>query len=48
VVGFDLVEVNPLFDVRSGNTNLLAAQLILEFMGRIVDYPAWKARHVAR
>jgi agmatinase len=45
IVGFDLVEVNPLLDVASGNTSLLAAQLILEFLGRIVDNPAWQARH---
>ncbi|MBV9597149.1 MAG: arginase family protein [Chloroflexi bacterium] len=45
VVGFDLVEVNPLLDVASGNTSLLAAQLILEFLGRIADNPAWRARH---
>jgi agmatinase len=45
VVGFDLVEVNPLLDVASGNTSLLAAQLILEFLGRIVDHPAWQATH---
>jgi agmatinase len=45
VVGFDLVEVNPLLDVASGNTSLLAAQLILEFLGRIVDHPSWRVRH---
>jgi agmatinase len=35
VVGFDLVEVNPMVDVASDNTSLLAAQLAIEFLGRI-------------
>ena len=34
VVGFDLVEVNPYFDL-SGRTSLFAAQLIVEFLGAI-------------
>lgn len=34
VVGFDLVEVNPNLD-SSGRTSLLAAQLIVEFLGAI-------------
>jgi agmatinase len=47
VVGFDLVEVNPMVDVASDNTSLLAAQLILEFLGRITDSKAYQARHPA-
>jgi agmatinase len=34
VLGFDVVEVNPYFD-DSGRTSLLAAQLIVEFLGTI-------------
>ena len=45
VVGFDLVEVNPMLDVPSENTSLLAAQLIMEFMAHIVDSPAYRKRH---
>jgi hypothetical protein len=36
VVGFDLVEVNPLVDVRD-QTSLLATTLIAEFLGSIFD-----------
>jgi agmatinase len=45
VIGFDLVEVNPMLDVASDNTSLLAAQLILEFLGRIVEHPGYRKRH---
>jgi agmatinase len=45
IVGFDLVEVNPMVDVASDNTSLLAAQLILEFLGRITDSDAYRHRH---
>jgi agmatinase len=45
VIGFDLVEVNPMLDVASDNTSLLAAQLILEFLGRIVEHPGYRSRH---
>src|SRR5215471_14741488 len=44
VLGFDLVEVNPLVDVGSDNTSLLAAQLIIEFLGRIADSPHYRRR----
>ena len=44
IVGFDLVEVNPMVDVASDNTSLLAAQLILELLGRITDSDAYKRR----
>lgn len=45
VVGFDVVEVNPMLDVASDNTSLLAAQLILEFLGRTVEHPGYQKRH---
>ena len=48
ILGFDLVEVNPMVDVGSGNTSLLAAQLMLEFMGRIAESRAFRARVAAR
>lgn len=35
VVGFDVVEVNPLLDVRTGVTSYLAAHLMVEFIGLI-------------
>jgi agmatinase len=44
VIGFDLVEVNPMVDVASDNTSLLAAQLMIEFLGRIVDSVSYQAR----
>ncbi len=47
VVGFDLVEVNPMLDVASENTSLIAAQLIMEFLGRIVEHPRYRRRHPA-
>jgi agmatinase len=37
VVGFDIVEINPMIDVRSDNTSLLGAQLGMEFMARVAD-----------
>jgi agmatinase len=46
IVGFDLVEVNPLLDVPTGITSYLAAHAVIEFLGRICDQPRWKAaRH---
>ena len=36
VVGFDVVEVNPMVDVN-GQTSLLASTLIIEFLGAIFD-----------
>ena len=45
VIGFDLVEVNPMIDVASHNTSLIAAQLIVEFLGRIVEHPGYRKRH---
>jgi agmatinase len=48
VIGFDLVEVNPMIDVASDNTSLVAAQLIIEFLGRIVEHPGYRKRHPMR
>ena len=48
VVGFDLVEVNPMLDVASENTSLNAARLIMEFLGRIVEHPGYRRRHPVR
>ncbi|MFS2222327.1 arginase family protein [Pantoea sp. B65] len=35
IIGFDLVEVNPLLDVGTGMTSYLAAHTMVEFMGHI-------------
>lgn len=48
IVGFDLVEVNPMLDVPSENTSLIAAQLIMEFLARIVESPGYRKRHPKR
>jgi agmatinase len=44
VVGFDVVEINPMIDVPSGNTSLIGAQVALEFLGRIVEHPEYIRR----
>ena len=44
VVGFDIVEINPMIDVRSNNTSLLGAQLGLEFMARVADSTPYQRR----
>lgn len=38
VIGFDLVEVNPLLDVRTGVTAYLGAHTVIEFLGAIRDH----------
>jgi agmatinase len=48
IVGFDLVEVNPLLDVGTGVTTYLAAHTIVEFLGRICDQPRWVSRRQDR
>src|SRR5207248_8547430 len=48
VVGFDLVEVNPLLNVRANHTSLVAARLMMEFMARIVQQPRWKGHTTSR
>jgi len=45
VIGFDLVEVNPMLDTPADNTSLLAAQLVMEVLGRIVEHPGYRRRH---
>ncbi len=44
VVGFDLVEVNPLLDVGTGVTSYLAAHTVIEFLGAICAQPRWRDR----
>jgi agmatinase len=48
VVGFDLVEVNPLLDVGTGLTSYLAAHTIIEFLGHVCAQPRWIARRDER
>jgi agmatinase len=48
IVGFDLVEVNPLLDVGTGITSYLAAHTMVEFLGRICDQPRWIAGRSGR
>ena len=45
VIGFDVTEVNPMIDLPAQNTSFLAAQLIVEFLGRVVEHPAYRKRH---
>ena len=44
VIGFDLVEVNPMLDVGTGVTSYLAAHTIVVFLARICAQPRWVAR----
>jgi agmatinase len=44
VIGIDVVEINPMLDVRANNTSLLGAQLAIELIGRVVEQPAYLAR----
>ena len=48
VVGFDLVEVNPLLDIGTGITSYLAAHTIIEFLGHICAQPRWLTRSQER
>lgn len=48
IVGFDLVEVNPLLDVGTGITSYLAAHTIVEFLGHICAQERWIARRSER
>jgi hypothetical protein len=34
-----------MIDVASDNTSLVATQLTLEFLGRIVEHPGYRKRH---
>jgi agmatinase len=44
VVGFDVVEVNPLLDVGTGITSYLAAHTIVELLGQICSHHDASAR----
>jgi agmatinase len=48
IVGFDLVEVNPVLDIGTGITSYLAAHTILEFLGHICAQPRWTNRRQER
>lgn len=48
VVGVDLVEVNPMVDLRSGATAYLAANLLVVLLGAIAAQPRWVRRHEGR
>jgi agmatinase len=48
VVGFDLVELNPLLDSPNQSTAFLGAQIIVAFLGRCVEHPAYLAKHPRR
>ncbi len=48
VVGFDLVEVNPLLDVGTGVTSYLAAHTMIEFLGHVCAQPRWLAQRSER
>ncbi len=48
IIGFDLVEVNPLLDVPTGLTSYLAAHTVIEFLGRICEQPWWRSGREAR
>jgi agmatinase len=44
LVGFDIVEINPMLDVASNNTSLLGAQLAIEVLARVVENPDYLRR----
>ena len=48
VIGFDLVEVNPMIDNAAQLTSFIGVQLIVEFLARIVEHPAYRQRHPLR
>ena len=48
IVGFDLVEVNPMLDIGTGITSYLAAHTIVEFLGWLCAQPWWIAGRDAR
>jgi agmatinase len=43
IVGFDLVEVNPMLDVGTGVTAYLGAHTIVEFLGHLCDSPTYRS-----
>lgn len=48
VVGYDLVEVNPMIDNAAQLTSFIGVQLIVEFLARIVEHPTYRQRHPLR
>ncbi|MDQ0253004.1 agmatinase [Evansella vedderi] len=45
IVGYEMVEVAPQLDVGTGITSYLAAQTVIEFLGRICEQPWWKEKY---
>lgn len=45
IIGFEIVEVSPQLDVGTGITSYLAAHILIEFLGQIVEQDWWKERH---
>jgi agmatinase len=45
VVGFDLVEVNPMLDSSNQMTAFLGMQIIAAFLGACTEHPAYRAKH---
>lgn len=48
IVGVDLVEVNPMVDLRSGATAYLAANLLVVLLGAIAAQPRWAQPRAGR
>jgi len=48
VVGFDIVEVNPMLDTPTSQTAFLAVQTLTEFLCRIAENPDYRAKHPRR
>lgn len=47
IVGFDLVEVNPMLDVGTGITSYLGAHTIVEFLGHLCESDGYRSRLLA-
>jgi agmatinase len=45
VVGFDMVEINPMLDVATGVTAYLGTHIVIDFLGRICEQPRWVKAH---
>jgi hypothetical protein len=45
VIGFDLVEVNPMVDQPNQSTSFLGVQLVVELLARAVEHPGYRRRH---
>jgi len=48
VVGFDVVEVNPMLDTPTSQTAFLAVQTLTEFLCRIAEHPEYRRKHPRR